>query len=302
VTDANVALGRIDPHGMLAGSLPIHGEAAITALAAVGSRLGMDVPQTALGVVTVVEEVMAGAIRTVSIEQGADPREGVLIAFGGAGGLHATSLARRLDMASVVVPPFSGIFSAVGLLLSPPRADAAYSVVLDDGGRLDGEVERVMNLSEHKLVTGGATARSNSGFVDMRYRGQSHETTVPYSPGEGWDVLLGRFHRMHRERNGFAREDDPVEVVTVRAESVGVPLLEWSELPEVTPIGDLERPSRPVLTAAGAVTARVLSRAGLAAGDEIVGPAVIEETEATTYLAPGERAIVHGSGALEVEW
>jgi N-methylhydantoinase A len=287
---------------MLAGSLPIYGEAAITALAAVGSRLGMDVPQTALGVVTVVEEVMAGAIRAVSIEQGADPRQGVLVAFGGAGGLHATSLARRLDMAGVVIPPFSGIFSAVGLLLSPPRADAARSVLLEDGARLDSEVARVMSMSQDRLTGGGTVARSTTGFVDMRYRGQAHETTVPYAPGASWEVLLDRFHGMHRERNGFAREEDPVEVVTVRAESVGAPLLEWSDLPEVVPSGDPELASRLVMTSAGAVSARVVNRAGLAAGDEIVGPAVIEETEATTYLAPGERAIVHGSGALEVEW
>jgi N-methylhydantoinase A len=302
VTDANVAMGKIDPRGMLAGSLPIQSEAAVAALATLGDRLGMDVAETALGVVTVVEEVMAGAIRTVSIEQGADPREGVLVAFGGAGGLHATSLARRLDMAGVVVPPFSGVFSAVGLLLSPPRADAAHSVLLGDDGRLDGEVGRVMDVSKQRVAGGGATTGSTSGYVDVRYRGQSHETTVPYLPGEGWNVLLDRFHRMHRERNGFAREQDPVEVVTVRAESVGAPLLAWSDLPEVVPDGDPERPGRPVMTGDGAVSARVINRAGLAAGDEIVGPAVIEETEATTYLAPGERAIVHSSGALEVEW
>jgi N-methylhydantoinase A len=302
VTDANVALGRIDPHGALAGSLAIQSAAAVAALAKVGDRLGLDPAETALGVVTVVEEVMAGAIRTVSIEQGADPRDGVLVAFGGAGGLHATSLARRLDMSGVVIPPFSGIFSALGLLLSPPRADAARSVLLTDPGRLDGEVEWVMDAAEARLMAGGATARSTTGFVDVRYRGQSHETTVPYSPGDCWEALLVRFHSMHLERNGFARQHDPVEVVTVRAESVGSPLLEWSDLPEVVPSGDPERPGRPVMTRGGAISARVVNRAGLESGHEIVGPAVIEENEATTYLAPGERAVVHDSGALEVEW
>jgi N-methylhydantoinase A len=125
VTDANVVLGRIDPQGRLAGSLPIQHHLAVEALAALGSQLGLSAPEAALGVTTVVEEVMAGAIRTVSIEQGADPRRAALVAFGGAGGLHATALARRLEMAGVLVPPYSGVFSALGLLLSPPRTDTA---------------------------------------------------------------------------------------------------------------------------------------------------------------------------------
>ncbi len=302
VTDANVALGRIDPQGTLAGSLPIRADLAAAALDAVGGRLGLSTTDTARGIVTVVEEVMAGAIRTVSIEQGADPREGYLVAFGGAGGLHATALARRLDMAGVIVPPHAGVFSALGLLLSPPRADAALSVRVEDESGLDNEITSVLAAAAQRLETGGSNPESTTAFVDVRYRGQSHETTVPYAVGEGWDALLARFHATHRERNGFARPDDPVEVVTVRAESIGRPLLSWSELPQAVPTGAVDLPSRVVLAADTEVTARVVNRSGLAPGDEITGPAVIEETEATTYLAPGERAVVHDSGALEVEW
>lgn len=302
VTDANVALGRINAAGTLAGSLPIRGELAERALALIGSQLGIPAADTARGIVTVVEEIMAGAIRAVSIEQGADPRQGYLVAFGGAGGLHATALARRLDMAGVVVPPHSGIFSALGLLLSPPRADAALSVLLEDGDRLDKEIDDVSRVARQRLEAGGSTADVTSAYADVRYHGQSHETTVPYTLGDGWTVLLDRFHRMHEERNGFARPGDPVEVVTVRAESVGRPMLEWDDLPEVIPRGNLELPPRTVLTESGAATARVVNRHALAAGDEVVGPAVVEETEATTFLGPGERATVHASGALEVEW
>ena len=302
VTDANVALGRINPAGTLAGTLPIHADLAAAALESVGEGLGLPVAATAQGILTVVEEVMAGAIRTVSIEQGADPRDGYLVAFGGAGGLHATALARRLGMAGVIIPPYSGVFSALGLLLSPPRADAALSVRIENGSRLDAEIAAVVAAAEHRLGAGGATAESVLAYADVRYRGQSHETTVPYAVGDGWETLLDRFHRMHEERNGFARPQDPVEVVTVRAESMGRPILSWSDLPEVTPVGDVDLPERPVLTDNGEVMARVVNRHGLAAREEIVGPAIVEETEATTYLAPGERAVVHGSGALEVEW
>lgn len=302
VTDANVALGRIDPAGVLAGSLPIRPELAHTALQTIGSPLGLQVSDTARGVVTVVEEIMAGAIRTVSIEQGADPRQGCLVAFGGAGGLHATALARRLDMAGVIVPPYAGVFSALGLLLSPPRADSSRSVLIEDGDRLDREIAAVVAIAEDRLREGGSAPEATLAFADVRYRGQAHETTVPYAQGDGWPVLLARFHDLHRIRNGFARPDDPVEVVTVRAESTGRPILVWPDLPEVRPSGDIDRPARPVLTARGEVTARVVNRDGLGAGDEVAGPAVIEEREATTFLDTGERAVVHASGALEVEW
>ncbi|MDJ0662946.1 MAG: hydantoinase/oxoprolinase family protein [Acidimicrobiia bacterium] len=302
VTDANVVLGRIDPNGRLAGTLPIRSDLAWTALESVAEPLGLSTEEAAHGIVTVVEEVMAQAIRAVSIEQGADPRAGHLVAFGGAGGLHATALARRLDMAGVIVPPHAGVFSALGLLLSPPRADAARSVRIADGAQLDREVGTVMDQAEARLRSGGAHPTMTQAFVDVRYVGQAHETTVPYTCGEGWPVLLDRFHAAHREQNGFARVGDPVEVVTVRAESVDRPLLTWADLPRIDPSGEVDRGERRVLTSGGAATARVVNRSGLAPGDEVVGPAVIEETEATTYLNAGERATVHDSGALEVEW
>lgn len=302
VTDANVALGRINPTGALAGSLTIRARLADRALASLGDPLGLTVAETALGIITVVEEIMAAAIRTVSIEQGADPRNAALVAFGGAGGLHATALAKRLEMAGVIVPPFAGVFSALGLLLSPPRADASRSVPPSAGEDLDRAVSAVRDESERRLIASGAAVSTTSSFADVRYRGQAHETTTPYAPADGWDVLLDRFHALHSERNGFARVGDPVEVVTVRAETVGTPLLTWQQLHEVVPHGVVDLPPRAVMTDSGMIEARVVRRDGLAAGAEIVGPAVIEEAEATTYLAPGDRALVHLSGALEVEW
>ena len=125
MTDANVALGRI---ARLAGSGGLDDAAAQRAVAGLAAALGLDETAAALGIVTVVEEAMAGAIRRVSVEEGVDPRGAALVAFGGAGGLHAAALARRLDMGAVVVPRFAGVFSALGLLLSPPRVDVAQSI------------------------------------------------------------------------------------------------------------------------------------------------------------------------------
>ncbi len=298
VTDANLALGRIGAGAEFGGSVRLDAIGAGIALAGLGRRLGMTPDRVALGMVEVVEAHMHRAIRKVSVEEGADPRRAALVAFGGAGGLHATALARRLEMDGVIVPPFAGVFSAVGLLLAPPRADAARTVLLGDGEGLEGAAAAVRAEAAAALGGPGET----SVIADVRYRGQSHETSVPYRIGESWEVLAGRFHAAHHVRNGFSRPADPIEVVTLRAEAVGTPALRWDELPAPRPVGEARVGGRRVLTSEGRVAASVWKRAGLAPGDEVIGPAVIEETEATTYLGPGDRAIVHPSGALEVEW
>ena len=303
VTDANLILGRIGTDVLLAGSVPLRRDLAAEALEATAAELSMSVEQVALGMIEIVEAHMTRAIRAVSVEEGADPRDAALVAFGGAGGLHATALARSLEMACVVVPPFAGVFSAFGLLLSPPRHDTARSVLLRDDELLDFHAASL--AGECASAFGGQTGRSPMRVevvADVRYLGQAHETSVPYAVGEGWETLVTRFHEAHRDRNGFARVGDPVEVVTLRAEATGAPAMRWDDLPVFRPEGDAGRGNRDMATADGPVTAEVWWRPGLAVGQEVVGPAVIEESEATTYLAPGERAIVSESGALEVSW
>ncbi|MDX1689847.1 MAG: hydantoinase/oxoprolinase family protein [Acidimicrobiia bacterium] len=303
VTDANVVLGRLAAGASLGGDLRLDEEAARSATARIGEQVDLDTDDAALGIVEIVEAHMHRAIRAVSIEEGADPRRAVLVAFGGAGGLHATALARRLEMEGVVVPPHAGVFSALGLLLAPPRSDAARSVLLRTGdARLDDAVGDIAAEARRAIEAAGGSAASVRTIVDARYLGQSHETAVLYEAGEGWEALEARFHDAHRTRNGFAREEDPVEVVTVRAEAVGPPALTWSSLPAVRPDGEPRRGTRPVRTASGTVEATVWWRPGLAPGSGIDGPAVIEEPEATTWLDAGERATVHESGALEVAW
>ena len=305
VTDANIVLGRISSRASLAGSLPIHEGNARTALGVLGGQLGLDEVAAALGVASVVEEVMAVAIRKVSVEEGADPRSATLVAFGGAGGLHATALARGLDMAGVIVPMHAGVFSALGLLLSPPRVDVAQSRLIREEAAttLEGVVDEVAATASERLLgaTGSEPYRLDA-VVDVRYLGQSHELAVKYPRGSGWEALARDFHAAHRERNGFARLEDPIEVVTIRAEAEGRAVLQLSDVPGPEPVGDATLGSRRVMTAQGPADATVVLRKGLAPGDEVVGPAVIEEREATTYLAASDRAVVQESGALEIEW
>jgi N-methylhydantoinase A len=298
VTDANVVLGRIGESVALGGRLGIQATLAAGAVAAVGDHAGLDREAAALGIVRVVEEVMAGAVRGVSIEQGIDPRGATLVAFGGAGGLHATALARALEMGGVIVPAQAGVFSALGLLLSPPRHDEARSVLLAEGDdRLDTEVTAVAEEAGRR-ASGGSVATS----VDVRYLGQSHELTLSYAAGEGWGELAGRFHALHEERNGFQRPGDAIEAVTLRAATAGIPWLSIEDLPRWSGAGDARVGTRQVLTSGGPVEATVWRRDGLAVGDTIEGPAVVEEREATTWLGAGERAVVHPTGALEITW
>jgi N-methylhydantoinase A len=298
VTDANLLLGRISPGAEFGGSVRLDLAAAAGAVAGIGDPLSMSVEAAALGMVEVVEAHMQRAIRRVSVEEGADPRRAVLVAFGGAGGLHATALARSLDMAGVVVPPHAGVFSAVGLLLAPPRVDAARSVMLGDG---EGLAAAADGVAQHAATALGAPGEV-SVIADLRYRGQAHETPVPYEIGEPWEALVERFHEAHHQANGFRRPGEPVEVVTVRAEAVGRPAVRWEDLPRPAAAGEARAGEREVLTGSGPVVAGVWWRPGLVPGAEVTGPAVIEEPGATTFLAPGERAVVHDSGALEVEW
>jgi N-methylhydantoinase A len=303
VTDADLLVGRLASGTLLAGSMRLDMEAARHALVGLAGRLGLERNAAALGVIDVVEAHMERAVRAVSIEQGSDPRSAMLVAFGGAGGMHATALARRLEMAGAVIPPYAGVFSAVGLLLSPPRNDIVQGVLMTDGDRLDEVVAGVaIRAREQMIVETGQRPVEIRTLVDVRYRGQSHETPVDYRPGEGWELLAARFHQTHSERNGFARPGDPIEVMAARAEAIGRAALQWSDLPEIMPSGDARRSSTTVLTGAGPQEASVWWRSGLAPGSEVVGPAIIEEPEATTFLGGGERATVHPSGALEVVW
>lgn len=246
---------------------------------------------------------MERAIRNVSVEQGADPRRAMLVAFGGAGGLHATALARRLGMAGVAVPPHGGVFSALGLLMAPPRRDGARSVLLTGPA---GFQEAVAGVARE--VAGEYTRSHRSdpvmfrSTVDMRYRGQAHEIAVGVEEGEGWDEAVGRFHRLHADINGFARPDDPVEVVTVRAVAEGEPLLRWEDLPRAVPGPSPSAGRREVVMGGAPVDAAVWWRPDLPAGWQVDGPAIVEEEVGTTAVALGETATVAGDGTLEVGW
>ncbi|MGK2948468.1 MAG: hydantoinase/oxoprolinase family protein [Acidimicrobiales bacterium] len=210
VTDADLAAGRI-PAGSTFGGLTLDAAAAASAL----DRAGL----TALGVIEVIDAAMERALRAVSVERGVDPRSLALVAFGGAGPLHACALAAALDMAAVIVPARAGVLSAVGLLTSPEQRDLVRSWPTP-GDHTDLATARDDLAEQAAALVGPGAAATTS--LDCRYVGQSHELTVP-------DV--DQFHEAHRLRNGFDRPGAAVEVVAVRATATRPAPLGAADLP-----------------------------------------------------------------------
>jgi N-methylhydantoinase A len=289
VTDAHCVLGHLDPDRELGGGLRLDIDAAARAVSTLPEPAG-----GAAGILEVVRATMARALRKVSTERGVDPAGLALVAYGGAGPLHATALARELGCRAVVVPPAPGVLSALGLLLAPARHEASRTVMATADADLTdawvGLEAQARNELERQGVAGDITV---TWIADARYAGQSHELRIVAEPGADLAQLL---HHAHQESYGYAMPDEPVVVVTLRVVARGEPILtqppsDW-DLGEPAP----ER-SRDI---GGLGTARVVSRAGLSAGDSVTGPALIEQPDTTTALASGEVAVVDDAGNLVV--
>jgi N-methylhydantoinase A len=288
VTDANVLAGNIPVSLRLGGSVSLDIGAGRDAADALARQAGLDVERAIAGVLEVVDAHMERALRSVSVEEGADPRESALVAFGGAGGLHAGRLARRLGMRTVLIPPHSGVFSALGLLMAAPKADTSRTVMLSEGDPvLDiafAEVATECTKAFREMFTTSPARVETS--VDMRYRGQSHELEVV---GDGdWHELGARFHALHRERFGFDRRGEQIEVVNVRATSSGPAPLRWTDLPL------LDHGSVPEGHEG------VWSRDTLPPGFSLKGPATVVEVNSATRVEADDELTVLDDGTLEI--
>jgi N-methylhydantoinase A/oxoprolinase/acetone carboxylase beta subunit len=249
VTDADLVLGRIDPDAAFPGLGRLDRDAAERAI--------RDGGLTAEGVVAVVDAAMERAVRHVSVARGVDPRDSALVAFGGAGPLHACAVAEAVGMRAVVVPPRAGVLSAVGLLCSPRQRDLVRSWPAP--ASRDGLDAALHELSDRAVAAVGGQDAHITTSLDCRYVGQSHELTV---------ASLDDFHDEHRRRNGWARVDAPVEVVALRARARRAPVLDIESL-------------GPLPTARRTTT----------------GPAVLVEADCTVWVPAGWGADVDEGGA-----
>jgi N-methylhydantoinase A len=310
LTDAQVVCGRLDPDAFLGGRLRLDPEKARAALAPIAEVLGASVEETALGAIRIADANMINLLRLVSVRRGRDPRDFVLLACGGGGPLHAATLAAELRVPEVLVPRAPGHFSALGMLMSDLRHDLVRTRLerLDDiaGGDVDG-VWR--DLEERMLETFASerVAAADVTFVraaDMRYAGQEHAVTVALAEGAfdeaARDDVRARFHDAHERLYGF-RLDVAAEFVNFRLTGFGAvrkpPLRRLAAARDRVP----EPRSRSVLLEEhGTVEAEVRDRDGLRPGDELQGPAIVEEAASTTLLPPGQRLTVDEYGNLEV--
>jgi N-methylhydantoinase A len=293
VTDAHCVLGHLSPDRELGSSdegLRLDVNAAARAIEALPDTAG-----GAAGILAVVRATMARALRKVSTERGVDPAELALVAYGGAGPLHATALARDLGCRAVVVPPAPGVLSALGLLLAPARYEASRTVMAQAGDDLTGGWQALEAQAREELERQGVAGEITvTRLADARYAGQSHELRLTVEAGADLAQLL---HRAHREAYGYALPDEPVKIVTLRVVARGEPIL--SQPPSNWDQGEPAEERSRELGDIG--VARVVSRAGLTSGDEVTGPALIEQPDTTTLLAGGEVAVLDDAGNLVVD-
>jgi N-methylhydantoinase A len=310
VTDANVVLGLLDRVALLGGGLPIDADAATAAvLRAIGLPLGLDATQAAARILDVVTANMAEALRIVSIERGHDPRGFALIAFGGAGPVHAAALAEALNIPEVIVPPAPGAFSALGLVASDIRRDYARTLYKELDGLDPAAVVSVFaamaEQGEAMLAQAGVPPerRSLTREADVRYRRQAYELTVPIPDGPITAATLAAiaasFHARHAQTYGHANPAEPVQLVTLRATAIGrLPGLVLAQHGDAAQgrlshrdvwFGGIRHQATPVHW-----------RDGLLPGTAIAGPSVIEAMDSTTVVPPGWTARVDQRGYLRM--
>ncbi len=304
VTDANVVLGTLHPDHLLSGRMAIHRELARDAVAGLGGRLGLSVEATAQGIISVVTANMAKAIRVISVRRGHDPRRFAMVAFGGAGPLHASRLARELEIPRVVVPPHPGVQCAVGLLQTDLVSDYARTnlVLLEDADIvIDKEFGRLSSLAGDWLDAEGVAGGSRRLLqaIDMRYAGQNYELRVAMpaaADGDRMGALRRAFEAEHRRMYGYIAEEEPIQLVTFRLQAVGaVPKSAWPRAPLAAgPVGGSLSGRRRVFLpeADGYADCPVFERARLGPGHGFRGPAIVEQMDATTVVLPGQTIAV----------
>ena len=309
VTDANLALGRLDPDFFLGGTIKLDMPATRAAIESrIGTPLNLPYEEAAAGMLTVTNANLGAAVRLSLFEKGLDPRDFSLLSFGGAGGLHATEVAEEMGISEVVFPREPGTLSAYGILFSDLVQDLARTrLTRAEAASLPSMTEIITELRQAanaRLAGDGVPPeqREISIAADMRYQGQAFELLVPWGQVENPDqaaleALIARFHATHKQRFSYANLDEAVEIVTFRAIALGK--LAKPAVKDPTPAA---RPARKAKRSAYDgqqwCDATVWDREALAPDDVIEGPAIVEEAFATHWISRGWRAQLGAGGTL----
>ena len=309
VTDAHVVLGRIDPERFLGGQMRLDVDAARAAVSRLSEQLGLDLAEAAEGTITIANANMARAIRSRTIEKGHDPREFALVAFGGAGPLHAAEVAESLGIPEVIVPPHPGITSASGLLASDLKYDQMQTVFMVQGAvdedRLNHGLAELEAELRGWLERDGVAAEDIevARMLDCRYAGQGYELRLGLTAGRFLEADLDRFHALHEREYGHSF-DDPIEIVNARVSAVGKrPALTGVRLRsgalDRALVGERASTFR-VNGALESVSTRFYDRQWLPAGESLGGPAIVFHPDTTTLVPPRWSCQAEQSGNLTI--
>ncbi|MCZ7659633.1 MAG: hydantoinase/oxoprolinase family protein [Xanthobacteraceae bacterium] len=317
VTDANLVLGRLAPDLFLGGEMKLDADAAAAAIEErIARPLGLDLMRAADGIVRIAVTQMANVVKRVTTERGLDARDFAMVAYGGAGPLHATLVARELQIGRVVIPNAPGHFSAYGMLVTDLRRDFVRTLFarladapFDAFDAIFSEMHE-RGLAEIRAAAPNLRDVGAAYAADMRYIGQEHAVTVEI-PGELFrrrDVagIKARFDEVHVQRYGYASPDESAEVVSLRLSVTG-----RIAKPRTAPIAEAASPEAASAligvravefgVLGGRIDTPIYDRTRLAAGHRIAGPALIQEYASTTVLVPGDRARIDGFGNLDIE-
>ncbi|MHC1591815.1 MAG: hydantoinase/oxoprolinase family protein, partial [Candidatus Helarchaeales archaeon] len=303
VTDANVALGYINPNYFLGGEMSIDLQKARGAISEkIAIPLDIQVEDAAMGIIEVVNSNMIRGIKVISVEKGHDPREFSLIAFGGAGPLHAAAMAQELRMSQIIIPPNPGNASAFGFLLADVRHDYVQTFMIDEE-RI--KMEKI-NLIFTRLEKSALEDLKNEGFhdrdikllrsIDMRYQGQSTELNVPLDFKIEKDIdiqkIIEEFHQRHQDYYGYRMDDEKVMFINFRLTAIGVvPSISITPLPmEGGNVKDAFKGDRQIYIKNEWIACPTFERTKLKPGMLIDGPAIIEEYGSTTIVPPSMTA------------
>jgi N-methylhydantoinase A len=314
VTDAHVVLGQLNPSQLLGGDLKLKAELAQDALNKIAERLRLSLEETALGVLQIADSHLSKLLRIVTVERGHDPKDFLLVAFGGCGPMHASNVARELGIKKILIPASAGLASALGLLATDFIHDSVQTHLTNpeeaDLDLLELQL-RQMEMRAHALLVEEGVGEDDIVHIrsfDMRYAGQSHELEVNL---EGRTIdqatitsAVEAFHSKHETTYGFSRPAEKTEIVNLRVKSIGVttkPSLETKPEENYNPSRALKE-KRPVFYPSGPVIeCPIYERNRLTPGTILLGPAVLEDYDSTTLLLPRDRCAIDGHLNLIIE-
>jgi N-methylhydantoinase A len=313
VTDANLALGRLNAAYFLGGTIPLNMAKAESKLDELSSRIGLGRLETAQAVVDIANENMANAIRVLSIDRGLDPREYALVAFGGAGPLHAADIATKMGMSRVIIPVYPGLTSAFGALIAEPKITQVWSKHFRsdaiDASTVGEHFKAMTNAALDQLRREGYAGEPEiERSISMRYWGQNYEQDVPMPAGaqvtpELLEKTLEAFHRLHEQFYGYSISGEVIELirfnVTVSGHTGGVTLPAMpsnGRLPGGQPIGMREV----AFQGTGLTETLIYRRDDLPAGFTAIGPLIVEEVSSTTVVHPGQRLEVGATAVMTI--